>query len=64
MPRSRAAAPPTIGAASTMSCVGGVGDDHGDVVRAAAAQRELHQPLDALLRVGVLAQGVARWSRR
>ena len=29
------------GAASTMSCVGGVGDDHGDVVRAAAAQREL-----------------------
>ena len=36
--------------------VGRVRDDHRDVVRPAAAQRELHQPLDALLRVGVLAQ--------
>ena len=37
--------------------VGDVGHDHRDVVRTATAQRELDEPLGALVRVGVLAHG-------
>ena len=45
--------------------VGDVGDDHGDVVRAAAAQRELRSSRSThWLRVGVLPQRRRRSSRR